>query len=172
MKGKVEAVCISEKKGVRKKNVGEACLIENFGIENDAHAGNWHRQVSFLASESIEKAKQKWNLKVSFGDFAENIATSGIDLLALQIGERLKIGDKVIIEITQKGKKCHIGCEIMKLTGRCIFPLEGIFGKVIKGGLVKVGQEIEVQPKGQVQIIGKAPKSCRENKFLTNIKSI
>ena len=124
--------------------MGEARLIENFGIENDAHAGNWYRQVSFLASESIEKAKQKWNLKVSFGDFAENIATSGINLLALQIGDRLKIGE-VMLEITQKGKKCHIGCEIMKLTGRCIFPLEGIFGKVLKGGTIRAGQEIKVE---------------------------
>jgi len=125
--------------------VGEARLIENFGIENDAHAGNWYRQVSFLASESIEKAKQKWNLKVSFGDFAENIATSGVDLLALQIGDRLKIGNEIIIEITQKGKKCHVGCEVMKFTGRCIFPLEGIFGKVIRGGVAKIGQEIRTE---------------------------
>lgn len=144
MKGKVEAVCLSEKKGTRKKNVGQARLIENFGMENDAHAGNWHRQVSFLASESIEKAKQKWGLKVSFGDFAENIATSGVDLLALQIGDRLKIGE-VMLEITQKGKKCHVGCEIMKLTGRCIFPLEGIFGRVLKGGTIRTGQEIRVE---------------------------
>jgi len=145
MNGKVEAVCISEKKGVRKKNVVEAHLIENFGIEKDAHAGNWHRQVSFLASESIERAKQKWGLKVSFGDFAENIATSGINLLTLQIGDRLRIGDDIIIEITQKGKKCHVGCEVMKFTGRCIFPLEGIFGKVIRGGVAKIGQEIRTE---------------------------
>ena len=145
MNGKIEAVCISEKKGVRKKNVVEAHLIENFGIEKDAHAGNWHRQVSFLASESIERAKQKWGLKVSFGDFAENIATSGINLLTLQIGDRLRIGDDIIIEITQKGKKCHVGCEVMKFTGRCIFPLEGIFGKVIRGGVAKIGQEIRTE---------------------------
>ena len=145
MNGKVEAVCISEKRGVRKKNVVEAHIIENFGIENDAHAGNWHRQVSFLASESIERAKQKWGLKVSFGDFAENIATSGINLLTLQIGDRLRIGDDIIIEITQKGKKCHVGCEVMKFTGRCIFPLEGIFGKVIRGGVAKIGQEIRTE---------------------------
>ncbi|EQB63329.1 MAG: Mosc protein [candidate division Zixibacteria bacterium RBG-1] len=137
--------------------MGEARLIENFGIENDAHAGNWYRQVSFLASESIEKAKQKWNLKVSFGDFAENIATSGVDLLALQIGDRLKIGNEIIIEITQKGKKCHLGCEIMKISGRCIFPLEGLFGKVLKGGQVEVGQDIEIQTKGKTITVNQIP---------------
>ncbi len=145
MRGKVVAVCLSDKKGTRKKNVGEACLIENFGIENDAHAGNWHRQVSFLANESIEKAKQKWGLKVSFGDFAENITTSGVDLIALQIGDKLKLGEETVIEITQKGKECHLGCEIMKLTGRCIFPLEGVFGRVLKGGTIWTGQEIKVE---------------------------
>ncbi len=144
IKGKVVAVCTSEKKGVRKRNIGEANLIENFGLENDAHAGYWHRQVSFLAQESIERAREKWGLQVSFGDFAENITTSGIDLLALQIGDRLEIEGEIVIEITQKGKECHIGCEIMKLTGKCIFPLEGIFGRVLKGGIIRTGQEITV----------------------------
>src|SRR5574341_90104 len=142
IRGKVVAVCTSEKKGVRKRNIGEANLIENFGLENDAHAGAWHRQVSFLAQESIEKAKKKWGLRVSFGDFAENITTSGLDLLALQIGDKLKVGDQIVIEITQRGKECHVGCEIMKQTGKCIFPLEGIFGRVLKGGIIRTGQQI------------------------------
>ena len=144
MIGKVVAVCRSEKKGIRKRNVGEACLIEDFGIENDAHAGNWHRQVSFLAEESIEKARKKWGLNVSYGDFAENIATTGLDLLTLPIGSQLKIGDEALVEITQKGKKCHAGCQILKLTGKCIFPLEGIFGRVLRSGVVRMGDIISV----------------------------
>ena len=142
MNGKVVAVCISEKKGVPKRNIEVARLIEAYGVENDAHAGNWHRQVSLLAEESIEKARQKWGLKVSYGDFAENITTSGIDLQALRVGDSLKIGEEVLLEVTQKGKKCHTGCQIMKLTGKCIFPLEGIFAKVLKSGTVRAGDPI------------------------------
>ena len=142
MNGKVVAVCISEKKGVPKRNIGVARLIEAYGIENDAHAGNWHRQVSLLAEESIEKARSKWGLLVSYGDFAENIATSGMNLLALSIGDKLIIGGEVVLEVTQKGKKCHVGCAVMQLTGKCIFPLEGIFARVMKGGMVMAGVDI------------------------------
>lgn len=145
MAGKVVAVNISEKKGTKKSNLGKAKVLKNFGLEGDAHAGNWHRQVSLLAQESIEKMRSL-GLALSPGDFAENITTSGIDLLALSVGTKIKIGN-VLLEITQKGKECHLGCEIRKLVGDCIMPKEGIFAKVLEGGEIQVGDEIEVQEK-------------------------
>jgi MOSC domain-containing protein YiiM len=145
MTGQVVAVNISERKGVRKLNVGRAVALKNFGLEGDAHGGNWHRQVSLLAEESIEKMRSL-GLALSFGDFAENITTSGIDLLSLNVGARLKVGN-ALLEITQKGKECHAGCEIRKLVGDCIMPREGIFAIVIEKGEIKVGDQIEVQEK-------------------------
>lgn len=145
MAGKVVAVNISEKKGTKKSNLGKAKVLKNFGLEGDAHAGNWHRQVSLLAQESIEKMRSL-GLALSPGDFAENITTSGIDLLALSVGTKIKIGN-VLLEITQKGKECHLGCEIRKLVGDCIMPKEGIFAIVLEGGEIQVGDEIEVQEK-------------------------
>jgi len=145
MTGQVVAVNISERKGVRKLNVGRAVALKNFGLEGDAHGGNWHRQVSLLAEESIEKMRSL-GLALSFGDFAENITTSGIDLLSLNVGARLKVGN-ALLEITQKGKECHTGCEIRKLVGDCIMPREGIFAIVIEKGEIKVGDQIEVQGK-------------------------
>jgi MOSC domain-containing protein YiiM len=145
MAGKVVAVNVSEKKGTKKSNIGKAKILKNFGLEGDAHAGNWHRQVSLLAQESIEKMRSL-GLVLSPGDFAENITTSGIDLLALSVGTKIKIGN-VLLEITQKGKECHLGCEIRKLVGDCIMPREGIFAKVLEGGEIQVGDKIEVQEK-------------------------
>ena len=145
MAGKVVAVNVSKKKGTKKSNIGKAKILKNFGLEGDAHAGNWHRQVSLLAQESIEKMRSL-GLVLSPGDFAENITTSGIDLLALSVGTKIKIGN-VLLEITQKGKECHLGCEIRKLVGDCIMPREGIFAKVLEGGEIQVGDEIEVQEK-------------------------
>lgn len=143
MKAEVLAVSISKKKGVKKENISEGILIENFGLKDDAHAGNWHRQVSLLAMESIEKVKAK-GLDVNPGDFAENITTIGIDLPSLPIGTQMKVGDEVLMEVTQIGKKCHTGCEIYKLTGDCVMPREGIFTKVIKGGKIKKGDPISI----------------------------
>jgi MOSC domain-containing protein YiiM len=133
----VEAVCISEKKGIVKKEQAEVHLQADWGIENDAHAGKWHRQISLLAGESIDCVKEKLPT-LKNGAFAENIITRGIDLTALKLGDRLQIGGTVILEITQIGKECHnSGCAIKKLTGDCIMPREGLFGKVIKGGSIK-----------------------------------
>jgi MOSC domain-containing protein YiiM len=143
MKAEVLAVSISKTKGVRKENIPEGVFIENFGLKDDAHAGNWHRQVSLLAIESIEKVKAK-GLDVEPGDFAENITTKGIDLPSLPIGTQMKVGDEVLMEVTQIGKKCHTGCEIYKLTGDCVMPREGIFTKVIKGGKIKKGDPISI----------------------------
>jgi MOSC domain-containing protein YiiM len=137
--GVVEAVCISEKKGMIKKEVPEILLEENWGITGDAHAGIWHRQVSLLAGESIDAVKKKMP-HLKHGVFAENIVCRGLDLMALAIGDRLVIDGQVVLEVTQIGKECHNdGCAIKKATGDCIMPKEGIFTKVINGGVVKAG---------------------------------
>lgn len=141
--GRVLAVCRSEEKGTVKKDIGEGRLIEGYGLEGDAHGGNWHRQVSLLGEESIAKMRVK-GLKINYGDFAENITTEGLVLYELPVGTKLKIGKEAVLEVTQIGKECHHGCEIFKKIGTCIMPREGIFARVIKGGPVKAGDRISV----------------------------
>ncbi len=141
MRGTIVAVCTSEKKGIRKKNVGQAELKPEWGIVGDAHAADWHRQVSLLAMESIDKMRQA-GLNVGPGSFAENLTTEGIDLLALPVGSRVQIGPEVEVEITQHGKVCHDHCAIYYAAGDCVMPREGIFAKVLKGGAVRVGDTI------------------------------
>jgi MOSC domain-containing protein YiiM len=136
----VVAVCISEKKGERKTPVEEAHVWENHGIGGDAHAGEWHRQVSLLAEESIAKMRDL-GLDVAAGDFAENITTSGIELVALPVGSRLQVG-KTILEVTQIGKECHTRCAIYNQAGDCVMPKEGIFAKVITGGTISPGDQV------------------------------
>ena len=132
----IEAVCLSHKKGIVKKEQQQVEMRENWGIDGDAHAGDWHRQVSLLAGESIDNVKEILPT-LKNGAFAENIITRGIDLTTLTIGDRLQVGDQVVLEITQIGKECHnSGCAIKKATGDCIMPREGIFSRVIKGGTV------------------------------------
>lgn len=143
IKGRIKAISVSQRKGTKKVNVPQAQLRTEFGIIGDAHAGNWHRQVSLLAVESIDKMVAK-GAKVSPGDFAENITTEGIDLLKLSIGGKLKLGENVELEITQFGKKCHDRCEIFEQVGDCIMPREGIFAKVTKAGRISIGDVIEV----------------------------
>ena len=132
---KVASIAVSESKGTRKKTVTQAELVENFGIRGDAHAGKWHRQVSFLAAESIGQARDK-GLDVGYGDFAENIATQGIDWRKIKPGTQLQIGADAMVEVTQIGKKCHRKCDIYYQTGDCIMPREGIFARVVKGGMI------------------------------------
>jgi len=140
----VEAVCLSHKKGIVKKEQRNVVLIENWGIDGDAHAGDWHRQISLLAGESIDTVKEVLPT-LKNGAFAENIITRGIDLNTLKIGDRLQIGDTVVLEITQIGKECHnSGCAIKKATGDCIMPREGIFARVIQGGDILKDLEISV----------------------------
>jgi len=139
--GVIVAVCRSDNKGERKKDVGEALLLDDFGLEKDAHAGAWHRQVSLLALESISKMRSR-GLDVNPGDFAENLTTKGIDLLALPPGARLQVGNDVLMEVTQIGKECHERCAIYYQAGDCVMPREGIFAKVLRGGTVKVGDTI------------------------------
>jgi MOSC domain-containing protein YiiM len=142
MKGTIFTVCTSKKKGVRKRNVGEAELKVDWGIVGDAHAADWHRQVSLLALESIEKMRAL-GLNVGPGSFAENLTTQGVDLLALPIGSQVRVGDEALLEITQHGKICHDRCAIYHQVGDCVMPREGIFARVIKGGQVKAGDTIE-----------------------------
>lgn len=141
---RVVSINISEKKGTRKRPVPEAKVEQNLGISGDAHSGShWHRQISLLGIESIEKMRQK-GLNLGPGDFAENITTEGIDLLSLPVGTRLRIGP-VLAEVSQIGKECHTRCAIYRQAGDCVMPKEGIFVKVITGGTIKVGDIIEVQ---------------------------
>ena len=145
MRGKIVSINISEKKGVRKKPVDEVVLRTEYGIEGDAHASSeWHRQVSLLAQESIEKMI-KMGLSVKAGDFAENITTEGIDLVSMPVGTRMSIGDNVEVEVSQIGKECHTRCAIYYQAGDCVMPKEGIFVRVLKGGKVKKGDNIEMR---------------------------
>jgi MOSC domain-containing protein YiiM len=141
--GSVLAVCTSEAKGTRKTAVGQAVLVVDHGLQGDAHAGPWHRQVSFLAQESADKVRAK-GLEIGPGDFAENILTAGLELFSLPIGTRLRVGAEALLEVTQIGKECHTGCAIRMLTGDCVMPREGIFARVLHGGTVRVGDTIEV----------------------------
>ena len=147
--GHVRSVNVSERKGTRKKPVesGQIHIDPHYGVTGDAHAGDWHRQVSLLAWESIEKARAM-GLDVKEGDFAENITTEGMDLLALPLGTQVKIGDEVVLELSQIGKVCHKKCAIYYLAGDCIFPREGIFFEVVTGGTVSVGDAIVVTKMG------------------------
>lgn len=141
--GKVIAICVSEKKGTLKQPVSGAELKVAHGLMGDAHAGNWHRQVSLLALEKIEEFRAR-GVDVEFGAFGENIVTEGIDLRKLPVGTRLKIGAEVLLEVTQIGKECHKDCAIRQQVGDCIMPREGIFAEVIQGGNIAPGDEIEV----------------------------
>lgn len=142
MKGSVVAVCISENKGERKKPVPEVNVIAGRGIDGDAHAADWHRQVSMLGMESIQKM-QELGLSVNSGDFAENITTSGIDLPSLAIGTKLKVGE-TLLEVTQIGKECHTRCAIYHQAGDCVMPKEGIFTRVLQGGGIRPGDVVTI----------------------------
>ncbi|MFH1051279.1 MAG: MOSC domain-containing protein [bacterium] len=143
-KGKIRAISVSKKKGTPKMNIDSAVLIENRGIEGDAHAGDWHRQISLLAIESIDKMRQKDLIKLRPGIFAENLTTEFINLPKLPIGTQLLIGENSLLEITQIGKECHTRCAIFETVGDCVMPREGIFAKVIKGGIIKVNDDVRI----------------------------
>ncbi|HWQ26978.1 MAG TPA: MOSC domain-containing protein [Chlorobaculum sp.] len=142
--GVVEAVCISAEKGTVKRAVDTVRLKEAWGIEGDAHAGEWHRQVSLLAGESIDMVREKLP-ELENGMFGENLVTRGIELLHLGVGDRLQVGESALLEVTQVGKACHNGgCPIKTATGDCIMPREGIFCKVLAGGTVRPGMDIQL----------------------------
>ncbi|MBU1097517.1 MAG: MOSC domain-containing protein [Ignavibacteriae bacterium HGW-Ignavibacteriae-2] len=142
--GRVLAISVSKKKGIPKSNIETASLIENYGIDGDAHAGKWHRQVSFLAVESIEKMRNAGLPDIRPGAFAENITTEFINVPELKIGTRVQIGSDAELEITQIGKECHSRCAIFYTVGDCVMPREGIFAKVIKSGEIKINDSINV----------------------------
>jgi TatD DNase family protein len=140
--GKIVAVCVSEKRGTKKINIGQCELVENFGLKGDAHAGDWHRQVSLLSYDRVEVFRAS-GAKVDDGAFGENLLVEGIDFKALPVGTLLRCGD-VMLEITQIGKECHAHCEIYRQVGDCIMPREGVFARVLRGGMIAVGDEMHV----------------------------
>ncbi|MBQ5781252.1 MAG: MOSC domain-containing protein [Spirochaetaceae bacterium] len=143
--GEIIAVCVSEKKGVAKVDVGQRKVIENFGLEGDAHgAQNFNRQVSLISADKIIEFEKTAGIKVARGAFGENFIATGIDFATLPLGTKFLLGDGVELELTQIGKECHDGCSIKAAVGKCIMPKEGVFCKVLKGGNVKVGDKITV----------------------------
>jgi len=151
--GRILAVCTSARTGEQKTDAGKGLMIKNHGLEGDAHARDWHRQISLLAIESIKKMQEK-GLEVGPGDFAENITTEGIDLVHLPVGTRLRLGADVLGEVTQIGKHCHHKCAIYHKAGDCVMPREGIFMRVLQGGMVTAGDQIEVvgAPSGRMRV--------------------
>lgn len=139
--GKVIAVCTSPARGTQKTNVSEAVFVENYGIKGDAHAGSWHRQVSLLSYDKICEFRER-GAEVEDGAFGENLVVEGIDFSSLPVGTRLYCGD-VVLEMTQIGKECHHGCQIFQKMGDCIMPREGVFARVLKGGIIRTGDKME-----------------------------
>lgn len=141
---KIKAICISEKKGTQKHPVDSANLVEDWGIEGDAHAGHWHRQVSLLSFEKVEAFRAR-GARVDFGAFGENLVVEGFDFRSLPVGTRFQCGG-VLLEMTQIGKECHAHCAIYQVMGDCIMPREGVFARVIRGGELHVGDELTLLP--------------------------
>ncbi len=140
--GKIVAICISEKKGVQKKDIKRCNLVENHGLEGDAHAGSWHRQISLLSKEARLVMENK-GAKLNDGDFGESLLTEGIDFANVKVGNKLRLGKDALVRITQIGKECHDRCNIYYQVGDCIMPREGIFAEVLKGGEIKIDDDIE-----------------------------
>ena len=177
VKAEVLAVCISEKKGTEKKEIDKAVLKPDWGIEGDAHAGKWHRQVSLLAFEKIDDFRKK-GAEVDFGAFGENIIVAGVDLKGLPVGTVLEIGD-AILKVTQIGKECHSHCNIYHKMGDCIMPREGIFAEVLKGGCIQKGDKINVIEKedgpyrvGIITVSDRASQGVYEDKSGPVIKEL
>lgn len=142
--GKIMAVCISEKRGTQKKNIDKVRLLENWGLEGDAHGGDWHRQVSLLSYEKVRDFEKK-GISLEDGAFGENLLVEGFDFKSLPVGTRFRCGD-ALLEMTQIGKECHSHCQIYHRVGDCIMPREGVFARVLKGGRIGIGDEIEIVP--------------------------
>ena len=145
---RIVAVCKSEEKGTRKEAVAEGLFKEGYGMIGDAHAdSSTHRQVSLLAMESIDKMREL-GFDLGPGDFAENLTTEGLEVASLPVGTQISIGEDILLEVTQIGKECHSGCAIFRQTGKCIMPKEGVFARVLRGGSVRVGDQIVVEKNG------------------------
>lgn len=149
MKGTITAVCMSSEKHVQKEDVGSALLVEEMGLEGDAHAGFAHRQVSLLAEESIDKMRRLGLKDLRPGAFGENLTTRGLDLLSLRVGDRLRVGEEAVLEVSQIGKECVERCAIYYQAGDCIMPREGIFARVIRGGRISRGDIIALESAGE-----------------------
>ena len=145
--GTVLAVCTSERRGVQKRNVQSARFLENHGIEGDAHAGDWHRQVSLISADKVDAFRARGAV-VEHGAFGENLVVRGIDFCALPVGTRLRCGD-VLLEMTQIGKECHSHCAIYQTMGECIMPREGVFARVLTSGTISAGDEMTVESRGE-----------------------
>lgn len=177
MSGKVAAVCISREKGVRKENVGQGKLIAGWGLEGDAHAGKWHRQVSLLSVSSIDRMRaacKARGIDLEPGDFAENLTTEGLELFTIPVGTYLEIGE-ALLEVTQIGKECHLGCEIFKQVGHCVMPKEGIFTRVLLGGSVKAGDDVKFWkgiPVGIITASDKGASGEREDQSSREIEKL
>ena len=141
--GIVKAISISERKGEKKHNIPEAKVLESVGIQGDAHAEGGIRQVSLLMEESIDRMKEE-GIRVSFGDFAENIVTRGADLRTIRLGDTIRIGDDCVLRVTKIGKECHTPCIIGRTVGYCIMPEEGVFCEVMSSGLIRVGDVVTI----------------------------
>ncbi len=148
--GRIVAISVSRQKGVKKTNTKVGRLETNYGIKGDVHGGSWHRQLSLLDMQSIAKIKER-GLHVSPGDFAENITTTGLKLWELPLGTRLRLGKVAVVEVTQIGKECHSRCAIYHQVGDCVMPREGIFARVIKGGIIVVGDGIFAIPQVELE---------------------
>jgi molybdopterin adenylyltransferase len=145
---RIVAVCKSEEKGTRKEAVAEGLFKEGYGMIGDAHAdSSTHRQVSLLAMESIDKMREM-GFDLGPGDFAENLTTEGLEVASLPVGTQISIGEDILLEVTQIGKECHSGCAILRQTGKCIMPKEGVFARVLRGGSVRVGDQIVAEKNG------------------------
>lgn len=150
LKGQIVAVSTSRHKGKKKNNLPACELVKDKGLQGDAHAGDWHRQVSLLAMESISKIREK-GVDVAPGDFAENLTTTGIRVWELPLGTQMAVGDEALLEVTQIGKECHDRCAIYHQVGDCVMPREGIFTRVLHGGTVKPGDEVLVLPQDETK---------------------
>lgn len=160
----ITSVCRSERRGTAKRNITGGVLVENFGLEGDAHGGNWHRQVSLLSQDRIDAFNAR-GAGVIPGAFGENLAVAGLELRTLPVGCRLRVGDRALLEITQIGKTCHSSCEIAQRMGECIMPKEGIFARVLRGGPVAVGDEVRVVWRAAVLTISdKGAAGAREDR--------
>ncbi len=164
---KVIAICKSNIKGTSKVCIPNAEFVEEWGIKNDAHAGNWHRQISLLSKEKIDRFNEK-GANVEYGAFGENIVLQGYDLKTLPIGSIIEIGDSVVLRVTQIGKQCHSGCDIAQRMGECIMPTNGIFARVINGGKVSINDDIRIFEKHRVSIITLSDKAYNKERIDTS----
>lgn len=163
----VSAVCTSKEKGTLKENINKANFIENWGVENDAHSGKWHRQISLLSKGEIDKFNRE-GANVEFGAFGENIVVDSYDLKSLAVGTVIEVGNDTVLRVSQIGKKCHSGCDIFLKMGHCIMPTNGIFAKVIHGGIVQTGDPIRIYESHRVAIITLSDKASRGERIDTS----